>query len=337
MTDVNARRRPTISDVAAAAGVSTATVSRALNGDRWVSDAAARAVAAAVEATGYRVNQHARSLKTQRSGTVAFLLGSNIDRLFADPNLATLLRVTSGALADADLSMIVLLAETPADAQRAASIALSGNVDGVILAHWYHHDDTLTQLVAAQLPIVSSGPPPMNLPGIGSVSAGDFDGARQIVAHLHEQGRSRIAYIAGPADEDRVDQRLAGYRSAMAADFDESLVMHGDWTRASGERQARHLLERDSAIDAIFAGNDIMARGAIDAAIERGHEIPRTLAVAGFDDSPPATSERPQLTTIQLPVVRGSREMVRLLQAQIAGEAPAAVTFPGVLVVRETT
>src|SRR5665647_856353 len=140
MTDVNARRRPTMSDVAAVAGVSTATVSRALNGDRWVSEAATRAVAAAVTATGYRVNQHARSLKTQRSGTVAFLLGANIDRLFGDPNLATLLRVTSAELAAADLSMIVLLAETPSDAHRAANVALSGNVDGVILAHWYHHD-----------------------------------------------------------------------------------------------------------------------------------------------------------------------------------------------------
>jgi len=112
---MNGRRRPTIEDVAAEAGVSRGTVSRVLNGGHYVSPATLDAVNRAIKKTGYVVNQHARSLVTQRSESVAFILSEPADRLFSDPNFAVLLRACTQALAEHDIGLFLFIAASPSE------------------------------------------------------------------------------------------------------------------------------------------------------------------------------------------------------------------------------
>jgi DNA-binding LacI/PurR family transcriptional regulator len=157
-----------------------------------------------------------------------------------------------------------------------------------------------------------------------------------MVAYLRSTGRRRIATITGPLDTPGGVERLAGYRDAIG-EPDPTLVVHGDYTRASGEAAMWQLLERAPDLDAVFVASDLMAAGALVALQQEGKRVPEDVAVGGFDDSHVATTTRPNLTTIRQPYPRISAEMVRLLLGLIEGESPAAVIVPTELVVRDST
>ncbi|NEC93457.1 LacI family DNA-binding transcriptional regulator, partial [Streptomyces sp. SID12501] len=131
-TTTSARRRPTIRDVAAAAGVSRGTVSRVINGGHWVSPEAREAVERAIAETGYRANQHARSLVTGRSNSLAFLLTEPHHLLFADPTFSILLRGAAEALSERGMTLILLVAGTPDERENVAQYVGAGHVDGVL-------------------------------------------------------------------------------------------------------------------------------------------------------------------------------------------------------------
>jgi len=332
------RKRPTIRDVATVAGVSSGTVSRVLNGKNWVSPEAKAAVEAAIKKTGYRVNPHARNLAMSKSNTVAFLLTESQQVLFEDPNFASLVRGTAQALAAEDVSSILIMAGTPAERARAMAYISAGHVDGVLLAFTSSGGYPLVQqLVDARVPLVSCGLPVGFEGRLGCVSADDLLAASRMVEYLGSTGRRRIATIAGPPDSPGGIARLDGYRRALGDAFDERLVAAGDYTRASGSRAMRELLARAPELDAVFAANDAMAAGAIDALQAAGRRVPDDVAVAGFDDNAFATAVEPSLTTMRQPFDRISTEMVRVLMDIIDGQAPATVTLPTTLVVREST
>jgi DNA-binding LacI/PurR family transcriptional regulator len=158
-----------------------------------------------------------------------------------------------------------------------------------------------------------------------------------MVAHLRSLGRRRIATIAGPLDTPGGVTRLEGYRAELGDDLDEALVRHGDYGRASGEAAMRDLLAAEPDVDAVFAANDRMAAGALDALATAGRRVPEDVAVGGFDDSSIAESTSPALTPMRQPFDRISSEMVRLLLQLIDGQKPAAITLPTELVRRATT
>ncbi|MFT4285933.1 MAG: LacI family DNA-binding transcriptional regulator [Protaetiibacter sp.] len=333
-----ARKRPTIRDVAAEAGVSRGTVSRVLNGGHWVSPDALEAVNDAIERTGYRVNSHARSLATKRTGSVAFLLTEPPERLFEDPNFSTLLRGVTQALDAHDVSLVVLLAGTDAEMRRADDYLRQGHVDGVLLVSWHATGaDILDDLVDAGVPVIACGAPIGHENRIGWVSADDAEGAREVVRFLRGLGRRRIATIAGPADTPGGLQRLAGYRDELGEGFDEALVARGDYSRASGAASMRELLAREPACDAVFAANDLMAAGALDVLAERGIRVPEEVAVVGFDDAPVASQVEPRLTTMHQPFDQISARMVHLLLQMIDdGDPPAPSILPTRLVRRDS-
>jgi len=333
----NPRRRPTISDVAAASGVSRGTVSRVLTGGHWVSPEALAAVTAAIKSTGYRVNPHARSLATKRTGSIAFLLTESSDQLFEDPNFATLLRGVAQAVEKSNLSLVVLMAGSASEQRRASDFVQQGHVDGVLLVSWHSSgSDLIGQLHTAGVPVIACGVPLGHEKKIGWVAADDEDGARSAVAHLRSLGRTRIATIAGPEDTSGGRQRLVGYRQELGDGVDELLVEIGDYSEQSGSAAMRALLERVPDLDAVFAANDRMAAGAIDAIVASGRSVPGDIAVVGFDDSPIATRTTPSITTMRQPFERISAEMVRLLLQVIDGEPPASITLPTQLVSRES-
>jgi DNA-binding LacI/PurR family transcriptional regulator len=332
------RRRPTILDVAMEAGVSRGTVSRVLNGGRWVSDDAEVAVQAAIKKTGYRINPHARSLVTSRTSSVAFLLTEPQELLFEDPNFSTLMQAASPALAQQDYSLILIMASTKAEQRRALEFIAAGHVDGVLLVSTHSSNQGLVAGIhASKIPAVACGAPIGFETTMSYVSIDDHDASVRIVEHLKAGGRGRIATITGPLDMPGGRRRLAGYRDALGAELDASLIANGDYSAASGAAAMTELLAVDPDLDAVFTANDRMAEGALSVLHRSGRRVPEDVAIAGFDDSPIATRCNPPLTTMRQPFDRISTEMVRLLIAEINGEGIATVILPAELVVREST
>lgn len=331
------RRRPTIRDVAAAAGVSRGTVSRVLNGGHWVSPDAHAAVTEAIRSTGYSANQHARSLVTGRSNSVAFLLTEPQHLLFEDPTFSILLRAAAQALGAREMPLLLMVAGTPQERRRITDYVAAGHVDGVLLISSHRGNPVLGELLRQDVPTISCGAPLGYEGRVGYVSSDDLDGARRMTAHLREQGRTRVATITGPLDTPGGTQRLAGYRDVLGDAYDESLVAHGDYSRASGQAAMAELLARRPDLDAVFVASDLMAAGAYVALREAGRRVPEDVAVGGFDDTGLAATLEPPLTTMRQPFERIASEMVRLLLEVVDGQEPAAMVLPTTLVRREST
>ena len=329
------RRRPTIDDVAAVAGVSRGTVSRVINGGHNVSPRAMAAVTKAIRRTGYVANLHARGLVTQRSQSVAFVLSESQERLFTDPNFSVLLHGCTRALAEYDVALLLAVAGEEADRKRVIRFLSGGHVDGALLVSPHANHPIVDELRSTGLPLVACGVPHGYESELAYVAADDRGGARRMVEHLVGTGRRRIATITGPLDTYGGRHRLAGYHDVLGAG-DPALVAHGDYTQASGERAMDALLSRAGDLDAVFVGSDLMALGAL-AALRRAHRrVPEDVAVGGFDDSPVAATAAPPRTTVRQPWTRIATEMSRLLLGLVAGDQGAAVTLPTELVVRRS-
>ena len=337
MEPANQRKRPTIRDIAREAGVSRGTVSRVLNGGNLVSPAAMAAVQQAISRSGYQANPHARSLKSGRANSVAFLLTEPQHLLFEDPNFAILLRSAAMALSDRDLSLVLMLAGSPTERRRTVEYLTGGHVDGVLLVSSHFGDTLAMELLDAGLPVVACGRP-LGLEGrLGFVAADDRQGARHVTEHLLARGRRRIGTITGPMDTSGGVDRLDGFRQALGPAYDERLVVHGDYSRASGTAGMEQLLVTDPDLDAVFVGSDLMASGALGVIKDRGLTVPGDIAVAGFDDSGLAETMRPPLTTVNQPLDVISREMVRLLMDVVGGGTTMGITVATTVVVREST
>jgi DNA-binding LacI/PurR family transcriptional regulator len=329
------RARPTMDDVAEVAGVSRGTVSRALNGGHNVSAPAFEAVQRAIRKTGYVVNQHARSLVTQRSDSIAFILSEPQDRLFEDPNFNMLLRGCTQALADRDITLLLTIAGTQEDRKRIGRYVAGGHVDGALLVSDHAGSSLIEELISHGLPVVACGRPLGHERDVSYVIADDRDGARQMVSYLRSRGHRTIATITGPLDTSGGVDRLAGYHDVLG-ETDPRLVVTGDYTQASGEAAMTRLLHQAPDVEAVFVCSDLMAAGAINALRRAGKRVPEDVAVGGFDDSKAATSTLPQLTTIRQPWHRDSAEMVRLLLGLLGGDAHSAVLLPTELVIRDS-
>jgi DNA-binding LacI/PurR family transcriptional regulator len=333
---MTARHRPTIEDVAAAAGVSRGTVSRVLNGGHHVSPVALAAVNRAIRRTGYVVNHHARSLVTQRSQSAAFILSEPAERLFADPNFSVLLRGCTQALAVHDIGLFLCIASSDDERSRVTRFVAPGHVDGALLVSTHAGDPLPDLLNRAGVPFVACGAPLGHESSVAYVAADDRGGARVMVSYLRGLGRSRIAIVTGPLDMPGGQLRLAGYRDVVESSYDPALVAEGDYSQESGEAAMSDLLDRAPDLDAVFVASDVMALGALVALRRAGRRVPEDVAVGGFDDSSAAVAARPALTTIRQPWRRISNEMVRLLLSAIDGEPPAAVILPTELVRRQS-
>ncbi|WP_307807363.1 LacI family DNA-binding transcriptional regulator [Naasia sp. SYSU D00948] len=329
-------RRPTIRDVARTAGVSHGTVSRVINGGHWVSPQARAAVEEAIRVTGYTANHHARSLARGRAGSLAFLLTEPQHLLFEDPTFALLLRGAAEALAQRDMTLVLLVAGTASERANVEHFVGAGHVDGVMLISSHESDPLLESLLRAGVPTVCCGVPLGHEAVVPAVSVDEAGSARGMTRYLLDRGHRRIATIAGPHDTPGGKYRLEGFREEMGDLFVAELVEEGDYSEESGAAAMSRLLERSPRLDAVFAANDRMAIGAMGVLQKRGLRVPEDLAVAGFDDSGQAARHEPALTTMRQPWARISAEMVALLVDVIDGVPREAMTLSTELVVRES-
>src|SRR4051812_48051783 len=309
------RTRPTLEEVAAAAGVGRGTASRVINGSAQVSERARQAVEGAIAELGYVPNPAARALVTQRTDAVALVIAESEERVFGEPFFAGVVRCIGTALSDARLQLVLLLAHNAQRHGRLDDYLTRQHVDGVLLLS-LHDDDTLPDRIRDRgLPVVLGGRATEHQAG-PYVEADNALGARLAVDHLVHRGRRHIATIAGPADmvvgRTRHDGYLAGLRAA-GLEADEVLVVRGDFSQASGESGMRVLLSRRPDLDAVFCANDLMAAGARGVPRGAGRAVPRDVSVGGFDDAPLSQPTPPPLTTVHQSPEEMGREMVALL------------------------
>lgn len=326
----------TIIDVARAAGVSTATVSRVLNNHPQVDPRLATAVRKAAKDLGYRPSRVARSLRTRQSQVWALLISDIRNPFFTD-----MVRGIEDVAYAAGYSIILCNAEEdPAKEASYLELAVAENVSGVILTPTTASTD-LTPLAEFGIPAVLADRT-VSGQNVDSVMIDNASGAKQAVDHLIAGGYERIACITGPLDKTTGAARYAGYRQALQArgrPFDESLVRIANFREIGGRTAMQHLLARAEAPDAVFVANNLMTIGALHAIAEAGLEIPRQLAVIGFDDMSWATLLRPPLTTVAQPTYDLGVETGRLLRNRLEGYAGAArtVTLSPSLRIRESS
>ncbi len=332
-----AGRTPTLEMVAAAAGVSRATVSRVVNGSTSVTPEIVEAVNAAIADLDYVPNRMARSLASRRTDVIALIVPESTSTVFADPFFAPVVRGVARTLADTDYTLNLLIAsESRPDKTR--RYLLGGNVDGALVVS-HHVDDHSYVGLGDQLPIVYGGRP-LNpeLAASYHVDVDNVASARTATEHLVGLGRRRIAMIAGRQDMPAGVDRLDGWRQALEAaglDADQAPVEFGDFSQLSGSQAMERLLGRASGapssdgvpIDAVFAANDQMAAGAIQVLQARGIAVPDEVAVVGFDDDSFAASFTPALTTIHQPAAELGAAMADVLVRRIAGEDPPRRTL----------
>ncbi|GII75851.1 LacI family transcriptional regulator [Sphaerisporangium rufum] len=330
-----ADRRVTISDVAARAGVSIATASKALNGRQDVRDSTRRRVLAVAHELSFQPNALARGLLTGQTRTVG-LLTSGCNGRFDFPVLLG----AEDAFGAGE--MAVLLCDARGDAireQHHLRALLSRQVDGLIVVG----DSTNPRpSLGAGVPVpVVYAYAPSEDPADVSFVPDDVDGAMLAVGHLLAMGRRSIAHISGPANYTAVQERAEGVRRALeeagVAQTGRTLV--GEWSQRWGRHAAEILLMSEPQVDAVFCGNDQIAAGFLDIARERGRRVPEDIAVVGYDNWEILAGEtRPPLTTVDMNLERLGRTAAQHLFAAIDGRAtPGVHRMPCRLVIRDST
>lgn len=325
--------------VAAAAGVSRATVSRVVNGSPKVSAQVAEAVNNAIVRLNYVPNRAARTLASRQAMAIALLVPEDIGRFYSDPYFASVIKGITGRLEDTDYVLNLLVSSS--DPRHKTRRYLGGGmVDGALVVSHHAGDRDLIEL-SDIVPTVFGGDPTTML-GLDDryyVDVDNTSGAREAARHLIRIGRRRIGTVTGAMDMHAAVHRLAGWREALAeAGLDDSVVAHGDFTSYGGAGAMRDLLTRWPDLDAVFVANDLMARGALITLGAAGRRVPEDVAVVGFDDSFAATNESPALTTVRQGADEMGWAMADMLLSLLGGGSPESRSriLPTSLVLRET-
>ncbi|MGH8036927.1 MAG: LacI family DNA-binding transcriptional regulator [Stenotrophomonas sp.] len=301
----------TIDEVAALAGVSPMTVSRAINQGKVRDDTRER-VMRAVQALGYTPNLAASTLAAAQHTRIALI--------YTNPSGAYLRELLVGLLRGASNAAIQLVIHywdnlDPA-AERKAARALNGRVDGVILPPPLCESPVaVTELVKAGIPVVAIASGHLR-DDISCVRIDDFHAGKEMTEHLIQQGHTRIGFIRGRNDLSASARRYDGFVTALhdaGLEVEPGLVQQGDYTYRSGLAAAELLLAHPRPPTAIFASNDDMAAAAISVAHRRGLDVPRDLSVVGFDDTSAATTVWPELTTLHQPIAEMADAAIDIL------------------------
>ncbi|MBV8271609.1 MAG: LacI family DNA-binding transcriptional regulator [Cupriavidus sp.] len=335
--DATQQSAATVIDIARKAGVSSMTVSRALNGTAPVAEATRAKVLEAARSLNYVVNLSARRLKATHTGVLGFVVS---DLQF--PYMAELVGTASEAARAAGYDMLVQT--TWSDPQRErlhVGSLLSGLCDGLLIALPNTEPKHLRALAQGNVPMVL-----LNYwrgrNGFNMVRADSHDGAFAITRHLLEQGHRRIAFIAGTSHTGQSPERERGWRDALEeahVPVDPELIRFGGFTEEGGRRAAAELLDLANPPTAIFAANDLMAIGAMAVASERGIDIPGQLSIAGFDDIPVARHLNPSLTTVSHPFAELSKRAVQMLFERMTDpkRESQCIELPSQVIIRNST
>ncbi|MHA7775326.1 LacI family DNA-binding transcriptional regulator [Roseibium sp. M-1] len=329
-----------IRDVAREAGVSTATVSRALSNPELLSESTRETVFAAIRATGYRVNRAARNLRTRQAGAVLVLVPN-----LGNPFFSQILAGISETLGESDSS--VLVADTKDHAtngRRVVNYFLDSQIDGMISLDGALSAQELQQFeengVSGRIVFACEWVHGCSLPSVRSDNA---RGARLAVQHLHDLGHRKIAHITGPQDNVLTHARREGMleeRSRLGLPAREEWIIRGDFSLNSGRMAGERILAMEERPTAVFCASDQVAFGLMSTLTANGLRVPEDVSIVGFDDIELSEFYVPALTTIRQDRRALGAQAAALLQERIdtggaaIGAAPEPVIVDVDLVVR---
>lgn len=326
----------TIIDVSRKAGVSTATVSRALNHPDMVDEKTRDLVRIASEALGYRPNRIARDLARRSSQTIGVVVNN-----FASPYYGLMLDGVDEALVASGWNVIAETSRESAAGELRAIRSLTDRQCDAIIVHANSLDDEALAELLCKTPKLVLMNRLLEPFGDRCVHLDNDLGGRIAARHLIARGHADIAVMAGPETFHEVRARLDGFAEAMreaGLALPVSRIVRADFSLEGGKRALAELMERDGTITAVFAHNDEMAVGAIEAAREMGLSVPGDLSVIGFDDMAIAGLTRPALTTIGQPLRAIGAACGQLAQALSRGADTSKIgrVFDAALIERET-
>ncbi len=327
----------TIREVAHAAGVSVATVSRVVNGTAVVKDETRHRVETEVTRLRYSPNAAARSLITNRTNTIGVVLPDIWGEYFSE-----VIRGIDLSARQAGYHVLVSSSHSDVAETRDVLRTMHGRVDGVIVMSPHASPRELEGCLAPSLPVVFLNSAPGG-PQQAAINIDNRGGARVMVAHLLGAGHRRLAFVTGPASNFDASERHRGCREALrAAGLAPGAMteVEGDFGEESGQMAGEVILGISPRPTAIFAANDSMAIGVLFALRRAGVRVPEEIAVAGFDDIPIARFASPPLSTVRHDIrTLGERALARLL-AGISGEGSSHAVREVLsirLVLREST
>jgi len=329
-----------LEDIARLAGVSRSTVSRVINHHPNVSDATRQKVLQIIEEQNFRPNLAARTLVTQRTRVIGILIPHAV-AVFTPYYFPTLLQGIGDTTHERDYATLLWWGQSGAEEERFTRRILQQNrlMDGLIIASATVDDPLIPRMLQMKIPFVMVERPLYFADQISYVTIDNVQGAKMAVDHLIKLGRRRIGHLTGSLNNVDGQDRLTGYRLALqehGIPFNPDYVVEAQFTRKAGYTGMKELLQRD--VDAVFAGNDDAAVGALQAMHEANVCIPEDIALVGFDDLPTALDFTPQLTTIHQPIREKGATATSVLLDIIEGmvEAPRHVLLPTELVIRES-
>ncbi len=325
-----------LEDIARETGFSIATVSRVLaNSDYPVNPSVREKVLKVARTMGYKPNIAARSLRSNRTNTIGII----VDDIMS-PFVPSIVRGIQDCLHENDfLSVIVNSDWDPDQEQDAINTLISRPVDGIIFVEYSHlvHSEILEESNKPRMFVHRIFGSPIK----NSVVPDDHYGATLAVRHLISLGHRRIAYINGPENWHNSQTRHDGYKDELERHniaLNPDLVQPGDWELESGYQATQNLLSLADPPSAIFAANDLMALGAVYAIHDAGLDVPKDMAVIGYDNRHFSRIVRPRITTVMMPVYEMGRVATGSLLEQIAGgrEEIEEIKVRGELIIRDT-
>ena len=327
-----------IKDVAKLAGVAPITVSRVINNSGSVNPATRERVQKAIDELHYVPNTLAQSLRSKQTHTIALLLSD-----ITNPFWTTIARGVEDAAAEKGFHTILCNTdENPEKEATYLNLLLQRRVDGIVIAPTTNDKERLTALKRHQLPCVLID---RRVDGFKSdVVCGDSRGGAELLTeHLIELGHRQIALVSGPNSISSAAERAEGYRAALRKHHlpvEEELIFQGEFKQESGYQIVKRLIEREPRPTAIFAANNLIAVGALQALREMGLRVPDDMALVCFDDIPYASAIEPFLTVAAQPAYEMGRTAAGLLMERLAATRnlrTREVVFAPELIVRQSS
>ncbi|MEA3506050.1 MAG: LacI family DNA-binding transcriptional regulator [Elusimicrobiota bacterium] len=315
----------TIKDIASFVGVSTATVSLALSGNSRISEETCRKVIMTAEEFGYRPSFAARSLSMNKSGNIALMI-PNLDKIFQQSFFALAMNGVYDACLIKNYSLrLEVVSDSFVSSRRFIKLFQERSVDGMLYAGSTYSDTYLNQLHELKFPFIFAGSY-LNSSSLSFVTGDNKRGGWLAVEHLLKSGCRKIAHIYGDFNIASSLDRFNGYRDALEKAgivFDDSLIACGGFSETGGAAAMKKLLKLKP--DAVFAGNDIMAFGAVKEIQRAGASVPEDISVCGMDDIPLAAVISPALTTVKYDIYGIARRAAEKLIDIIEGRQPEQV------------
>lgn len=313
------RAKPTMQDIANAAGVSKATVSMVLNKkDASISQATRERILAIADALNYIPNSIARSLSTNKSGTIGIMLPDIMNPFFSQ-----IARAVEDAASEFDYNVIFCNMDNDMTKEvKYTKLLVSKLVDGVIFVTGGRSPDSVQILEDNHIPFVFVDRYVEGYEHYSGVYCHNQEGSYEGVEYLYRKGKRKIAFVTGDKTLGVSKLRLEGFveGAKKLGIYRDDFIFYSDFTIAGGKRVTEAILKADLEIDTIFYSNDLMAIGGMKTLMAAGLRIPQDIGVMGYDDIDISSIMNPGLTTIRQPIYNMGKEACRLLIKAICGQ-----------------